>query len=378
MLRIGIVVGEPSGDELGAGLVEALKQQHPNIEIEGIAGPRVMAAGGRAIFPMSRLTVMGISEVLLEYPELASIRNRLKHYFLDNTPDVFIGIDAPDFNLKLEEELRLAGIKTVHYVSPSVWAWRRNRVKQVARSADLLLTLFPFESSFYSDVELDIECVGHPLADSIPVTTDHDVARRELGIPMDRKVVAVMPGSRTNELSRLAKPFIETAATCYERDNNLIFISSLLDDEIRHLFEKQISEIAPHVPFKVFCNRSRDVLQASDAALLASGTITLETMLLNKPMVVAYKLSPFTYHVLRLLISTRWASLPNILAQDTLVPEFFQSDVTASKLAPALHHCLYDVEYRNSLIERFSAMHSAMQLGSSSRAAKSILRLCGY
>lgn len=378
MLRIGIVVGEPSGDELGAGLVEALKQQHPNVEVEGIVGPRVMAAGGRAIFPMSKLTVMGISEVLLEYPELASIRNRLKHHFLDKTPDVFIGIDAPDFNLKLEEELRLAGIRTVHYVSPSVWAWRHNRVKQVSRSADLLLTLFPFEASFYSNVELDIECVGHPLADSIPVTMDSAITRKELGVPMDKKVVAVMPGSRKNELSRLSTPFIETAATCYERDKDLIFISSLLDDESRQFLEKQIKEIAPQVPFKVFCNRSRDVLQASDAALLASGTITLETMLLKKPMVVAYKMSPFTYYALRLLISTRWASLPNILAQDTLVPEFFQSDVTASKLAPALHYCLYDMEYRNYLIDRFSAMHSAMRLGSSSRAAKSILRLCGY
>lgn len=376
MLRIGIVVGEPSGDALGAGLIRSLRQYHPDLVVEGVLGPQLIQAGGKAIFPMSKLSVMGLFEVLLEYPDLASIRNRLKHYFYRNPPDVFIGIDSPDFNLQLEEDLRASGIKTVHYVSPSVWAWRPKRVSKVARAADLLLTLFPFESDFYRNESLKLECVGHSMADAIPLQPDTQAARQSLGLPTSKRIIALMPGSRRAELARLSKPFLETAMACYQGNPGLHFVSNVIDAEARTSLEQAVSRYAPGLPLTLFEDQPRETLASCDVALLASGTVTLETMLLKKPMVIAYRMAAPTYYLLRLMVSSRWAGLPNILAQETLVPEYFQGQVRADVLAPALMHWLNNLDDARALINRFTELHREMKLDANEKAAAAVQKLC--
>lgn len=376
MLRIGIVVGEPSGDALAADLISAIREIYPDVRFEGILGPRLVQMGGFAHFPMSCLSVMGITEVILEYPELASIRNRLKHHFLNDPPDVFIGVDAPDFNLTLEEQLRNAGIKTIHYVSPSVWAWRRGRIKKVARSVDKLLTLFPFETEFYKDVNLDVECVGHPLADSIPLEIDTSSAKKSLNITPECPVIALMPGSREKELARLVKPFLETALLCHEQNKNIVFISNLVNEDMQTSMQLQVDKYVPELPIQIYTGRSRQVLQACDVALLASGTITLEAMLLKKPMVIGYALSPLSFFIIRSLVSSRWAGLPNIIAQDSIVPEYYQGKVSPKYLAPALMHWLTDESAREKLVRKFSSLHRNMRLGASHKAASAVIELC--
>lgn len=376
MLRVGLVVGEPSGDALGAGLIGSLQTLHPDVRVEGILGPQLTALGGNQIFSMDRLSVMGIFEVLSHYVDLASIRNRLKHHFLRNPPDVFIGIDAPDFNLQLEADLRRAGIPTMHYVSPSVWAWRPGRVKTVASAADKLLTLFPFEKNYYRATGLEVECVGHPLADEIPLGPYQNDMRLELGLPADQQILAIMPGSRAAEFSRHAEVFLQTAYQCWENHSELYFVSSLVNDEMRVEFDRLVASQAPGLPIKTYSGLSREVLAACDVALLASGTITLEAMCLKKPMVVAYRISPLSYQIARRLVVSRWISLPNILAQEPLVPEFIQSDVRPATLVPALEHWLTDRNARSELQRRFESMHADMRLDTNQTAAKAVLSLC--
>lgn len=377
MLRVGLVVGEPSGDELGAGLINALRELHGHVQVEGILGPRLAELGGKSIFPMDALSVMGLVEVASHYLELVSVRNRLKHHFINNPPDVFIGIDAPDFNLRLEYELRQSGIKTVHYVSPSVWAWRPGRVRTVAESADLLLTLFPFESDFYHDQDIKTNCVGHPLADAIPLQPSTETRRSELGLPLDKTVVALMPGSRRAEMDRHVVPFILTASECYSRNKNLHFVTSLVNEDMLDQFRNAVTRYAPNLPVSSFIGKSREVLESCDLALLASGTITLETMLLKKPMVIGYKLSTISYYLLRLLISSKWVGLPNILAQEKLVPEYFQDDVNPEILAPALEYWLTDEAAVNNLRSRFHDMHAEMKRDTNKKAANAVLAICG-
>lgn len=375
MLRIGMVVGEPSGDALGAGLVRALREKCPGLVVEGILGPRLVNEGGNAIFPMSKLSVMGLVEVLIEYPDLASIRNRLKHYFYKNPPDIFIGIDAPDFNLQLEEDLHKSGIRTVHYVSPSVWAWRRGRVSDVARAVDLLLTLFPFESDFYKGESIQVECVGHPLADALPLKPDKDEARQLLELPVKKTVVALMPGSRRAEISRHVMPFLETALVCYRQLPDVHFICNMIDDEAKISMLDIVERHTPELPIDIFVGQSQQVLQSCDVALLASGTVTLEAMLLKKPMVIAYRMAPLTYFLLRAMVISRWVGLPNILAQETLVPEFFQNQVCAEKLAPAIMHWLGDADASSRLVNRFTEIHREMKLDADHKAAAAVMRL---
>ncbi len=375
MLRIGIVVGEPSGDQLGADFVRLLRANGCDLRVEGILGSQLVAAGGNAIFPMEQLAVMGLVEVLGRYFELTSIRNRMKQYFLRHPPDVFIGIDAPEFNLGLETGLRHAGIRTMHYVSPSVWAWRSGRVKKVARAADKLLTLFPFEAQFYSGLDLDVEYVGHPLADQIPLRVDKYQAREKLELPANKTIIALMPGSRASELKHHVQPFIETASLCDSQYPDLHFVTNMLRDEAKHYFLEELNRIAPTLPVSVYQGRSREVLQACDAALLASGTITLEAMLLKKPMVVAYKVVPLTYYILRKLIKSQWISLPNIISNTTLVPEFFQRDVRAEVLTPSLMHWIDDQSARVSLMAEFERLHKNMQLGANDRVAAAVLKM---
>jgi len=370
MPRIGIVAGEPSGDQLGAELVQALRGKFPGLEVEGIGGPRLQAAGCRSLFPMERLSVMGLVEVLGRYVELRRIRAELAEHFLRNPPDVFIGVDAPDFNLGLERRLRAAGIRTVHYVSPSVWAWRRWRLRGIARSVDLMLALFPFEERFYRNAGIPVACVGHPLADRIPPAPDRAAARARLGLDPAVRVVALLPGSRRSELERLAAPFLSAAMEIHGQRPQTVFVCSPLDESAA-AFCRGIRGCEA-LPVAFFPGRSHDVLEACDVALVASGTVTLEAMLFKRPMVVAYRMNPLTFAILRALVKVKFAALPNLLAGEALVPEYLQDDCTPGHLAEAVLRCLDDEAATARLQSRFSELHAELRRGASARSAEAV------
>jgi len=377
-LRFGIVAGEASGDLLGAGLITAIKQQYPDAVFEGIAGPQMIAAGANSLFPMDRLSVMGIVEVLGRYRELLGIRRQLATHFKQNPPDVFIGIDAPDFTLGLEKQLRITGIKTVHYVSPSVWAWRQGRVKKIAVSTDLMLTLFPFEAHFYQRYQVPVRFVGHPLADTIPLEVDKQSARQQLNLSLDHEILALLPGSRSNELHYLAQPFIETACWLQSRRPNLEFVVPLANNERRTQFEQAMAEIKTQgreLPrLTLVDGRSREVMAAADVVLLASGTAALEAMLLKRPMVVAYKLAPLTYWLAKRLVKVDNVSLPNLLANETLVPELIQHEATAENLGQKVLAYFENPSMMDDLNQRFTDIHQILRQNASKQAADAILQ----
>lgn len=377
-LRIGIVAGEPSGDYLGAGLIEGLRRLTPDIEVTGIGGARMTAAGCRNLFPMEKLSVMGLVEVIRHYRELSGLRDDLTRSFLDNRPDVFIGIDAPDFNLELECRLRANGIRTVHYVSPQVWAWREYRLRKIARAVDLMLVLFPFEQDYYRRRGIPVRHVGHPLAAQIPMRPCIEAARVRLGLAPSDTLIALLPGSRKLELQRMGPPFLQTAALLYKQNPDLRFATSLLDDSaMRQLQEIQTALALEDLPLALFKGQAHDVLEAANLALLTSGTVTLECLLYKKPMVVAYRLHWLSYHVIRALVNTRFVALPNILAGEGLVPEYLQSDCRPEKLAEALKHWLTDADAVKKLRERFFAMHSRLLPEEDDSAAMAVLQLLG-
>jgi len=378
-LRFGIVAGEASGDLLGAGLITAIKQQHPDAIFEGIAGPQMIAAGASSFFPMDRLSVMGIVEVLGRYRELLGIRRQLATHFKQNPPDAFIGIDAPDFTLGLEKQLRIAGIKTVHYVSPSVWAWRQRRVKKIAASTDLMLTLFPFEASFYEKYQVPVRFVGHPLADTIPLVVDKQAARQQLGLSADADVLALLPGSRSNELHYLVQPFIETACWLHARRPTLEFVVPLSNNERRVQFEQAMAQVKAQgsdLPkLTLVDGQSREVMAAADVVLLASGTAALEAMLLKRPMVVAYKLAPLTYWLAKRLVKVENVSLPNLLANESLVPELIQHEATPENLGQTLLDYFDNPATMEKLNHRFDDIHQTLRQDASKQAADAILNL---
>ena len=378
-LRFGIVAGEASGDLLGAGLITAIRQRYPEAIFEGIAGPQMMAAGAKSLFPMDRLSVMGIVEVLGRYRELLGIRRQLAVHFKQNPPDAFIGIDAPDFTLGLEKQLRVTGIKTVHYVSPSVWAWRQGRVKKIAASTDLMLTLFPFEASFYQKYHVPVHFVGHPLADTIPLVVDKQAARQKLNLPADAEVLALLPGSRSNELHYLAQTFIETACWLHRQRPTLEFVVPLVNDERRVQFEQALNQVKSRVAtiprMTLVDGQSREVMAAADVVLLASGTAALEAMLLKRPMVVAYKLATLTYWLAKWLVKVDSVSLPNLLANEKLVPELIQHQATAEHLGRAVLDYFEDTSLPEKLNQRFAQIHQTLRQGASEQAADAIIRL---
>ncbi|MBN0987031.1 lipid-A-disaccharide synthase [Amphritea pacifica] len=374
-LRIGIVAGEASGDILGAGLLAELHQRFPEIEIEGIGGELMQAEGCRSLYPMEKLSVMGLVEVLGRLRELLRIRRSLVAHFSQQRPDIFIGIDAPDFTLNLEGKLRLAGIPTVHYVSPSVWAWRSKRVFKILKTTDLMLTLFPFEAKFYQQHAMPVEFVGHPLANMIPLEPDQATARADLGLPFEQQIVALMPGSRGGELKYLAEPFLDTARWLLKRNSDLVFVMPAANqqryDHLRALLDRSYSDL----PIKLVLKRSREVLTAADAVLIASGTATLEALLLKKPMVVAYRMAPLTYMIISRLLSSQYISLPNLLADAPLVPEILQKDVRPEILGPAIEQALFDSEEQSALKQRFYEIHLQLRQDASKKAADAIVRL---
>ena len=377
MLRIGIVAGEASGDLLGGGLIHAIRERHPDAVIEGIAGPRMQEEGARSLYPLERLSVMGLFEVLGRYRELSRMRRDLIRHFSDNPPDVFIGIDAPDFNHVIETRLKARGIRTVHYVSPSVWAWRQYRLRKLKRAVDLMLTLFPFEARFYQEHDIPVRFVGHPLADMIPLQPDVHEARQAFGLDHGDEVLAILPGSRVSEVSRLADDFVQAAQRCVERRPGLKLLVPLVNDRTMAVFEAAVRRHAPDLPVTIVEGRSREVMTAADAVLLASGTAALEAMLLKKPMVVAYRLSPLTYQLARYLVKVDVYSLPNLLAGEKLVPEIIQHDVTPERLSSTVLDFFETPQHMVALQQRFTEIHQTLQQNASVSAAQAILELIG-
>jgi len=382
-MRIGIIAGEASGDILAAGLMEALLEQYPDTQFEGVAGPLMIEAGCKELYPAEKLSVMGLVEILAHYKELSAMRKQLIRYFLNDPPDVFIGIDAPDFNLHIEYCLKQAGIKTIHYVSPSVWAWRQYRLGKIARSVDLMLTLFPFEARFYENHNIHVNYVGHTLADQIDLTIDLGESRKKLGLDVKEKqsIIAVLPGSRMSEVTRLAHPFIETLIECLYHQPDLVFTIPFVNQKTRQFFEQvleQVLEKSTHTitdlrsHFILFDGQSRSVMAASDVVLLASGTAALEALLLKKPMVVAYKLSPITYWIAKRLLKVPYYSLPNLLAGEALVEEITQNDICADILAPKLLQLLSDKEGAGRL-DVFNDIHLLLRKDANKSAAQAVI-----
>ena len=370
-LRVALVAGEASGDILGAGLMQALREQHPDIEFIGVGGPLMEAQGLSSFFPMERLAVMGLVEVLGRLRELLRRRRELAAWLLEQQPDVFIGIDAPDFNLGLELRLRQQGIKTVHYVSPSVWAWRQKRVLKIREACDLVLCLLPFEAQFYQQHQVPVCFVGHPLADSIALDHDQQAAREQLDLPAQGQLVALLPGSRGGEVRRLGELFVHTAQLLHQRNPHLSFVLPAANAARREQLEQILTQF-PQLPIRLLDGQSQAALQACDAVLIASGTATLEAMLFKRPMVVAYRLAGLTYRILKLMVKSRYFALPNLLAGEGLVPEFIQHAATADNLADAIEQQLADGSRQTA---RFLELHQLMRRDASAQAAKAVLQL---
>jgi len=371
-LTVALVAGESSGDILGAGLMQALKVRHPDVEFVGVGGARMEAEGLKSYFPLERLAVMGLVEVLGRLPELLSRRKRLLRTLLDVRPDVFIGIDAPDFNLDLELKLRRAGIKTVHYVSPSVWAWRQKRVLKIRDGCDLMLTLFPFEAKFYDAHQVAVRFVGHPLADAIPLCADRDAARALLNLPTDAPIVALMPGSRGGEVARLGSLFLDAAERLRGLRPGIRFVMPCASPERRTQLEQMLA--GRDLPLTLIDGRSHEALAACDAVLIASGTATLEALLYKRPMVVAYRVAPLTFSILKRMVKSAYVSLPNLLAQRLLVPELLQEAATPEAMAQLLSPLLEQGEVQT---EGFDEIHRTLRRDASSQAADAVLELVG-
>jgi lipid-A-disaccharide synthase len=375
ILRIGILAGESSGDILGAGLMSAIKRQHPAVRFEGIGGELMTEQGLDSMVPMERLSVMGLIEPLKRLGELLRIRKRVLQHFLSNPPALFIGIDSPDFNLGLEQQLKAAGIKTVHYVSPSVWAWRQKRVKKIKKAVDLILTLFPFEAKFYQAHGIAVLFVGHPLADIIPMHSDSAEARRLLGLPTDKTLLAMLPGSRSSEVSRLAPEFLACAARCQKKWPNMQFAIPCANAERYQELDALLKTNFPSLPVKLFQGHSRQVVAAADCLLIASGTATLEALLLKKPMIVCYKMASLSFAVISRMLKVPYFSLPNLLAGKKLVAEKVQEDVDGDSLYRDLKKLLENREAQESLNQEFKQIHQQLQQSANEKAAQAVLEL---
>ncbi len=374
-MEIALLAGEPSGDVLGAGLIDALRERFPAARFVGIGGPRMQAAGLVSLVSQHQLAVMGLIEVLHHLPELLAIRRRLYQRWRDQPPALFVGIDSPDFNLGLERRLRATGIPTVHYVSPSVWAWRRSRLRTVAASVDLMLTLLPFEARFYREHGVPVCYVGHPLADSIPMVAGagaQTAARRTLGLAPGERWVALLPGSRLGEVERLAALFLSTARWLQAQQPGLRFVLPAATEPVGERLRELLTDY-PGLPVTLVAGQAQTVLTAADAALVASGTATLETLLVGRPMVVAYRLAPATAWLARRLVRVPYFALPNLLAERPLVPEFFQQAAIPETLGPALLAALGPAGQQQ--VVAFAAIHQRLRCDANHTAASAIAEL---
>jgi lipid-A-disaccharide synthase len=371
---IAIVAGEASGDLLGSQLILALREHLPALNVVGIGGPRMEAAGMDVWFPLEKLAVRGYFEVLKHYFEIVGIRRKLRRRLFKNRPDVFIGIDAPDFNLDLERGLKARGIPTVHYVSPAIWMWRRERLGKIKRAVSRMLTLFPFEADIYRDAGVDVAFVGHPLADMLDHIPRDDAARDQLRLPPASPVVALLPGSRQGELKYMADLFIRTAKLIHARLPHAVFLVPLTTRETRVMFETALyHNDAEELPLTIMFGHAQEAMAAADVVLVASGTATLEAALLCKPMVITYKMPPATYWLLQGKGYLPYYGLPNILAREFVVPEFIQDDATPQNLSQALLNLLADVATRDRIAARFATMSASLHRGAARQAALAVL-----
>lgn len=376
---IAIVAGEVSGDILGAGLIRSLKNHYPNARFVGIAGEKMLAEGCETLFDMESLSVMGLTEVLKHLPRLLKIRRQLIRQMLSLRPDIFIGIDAPDFNLDIELKLKQNGIKTIHYVSPSVWAWRQNRIHKIAQATNLVLAFLPFEKAFYDRFNVPCRFVGHTMADQIALKPNRTEACRLLNVSENQRYIAILVGSRHSEVAFLAEPFLKTAQLLKQQYPEIEFLVPLINEKRRQQFEQIKQQVAPDLDIILLNGQARQAMIVADATLLASGTAALEAMLCKSPMVVGYRMKETTYFLAKRLVKTDYISLPNLLANEMLVPEMIQQDCTPENLLEKLSVYLEQTENatqnRHSLIQRFTELHQYIQCDADKQAAQAVIDL---
>lgn len=372
---ITLVAGEASGDQLGAALIRAIKLDRPDISFGGIGGPLMKEAGMECWWDIGQLSVMGLVEVISHLPRLVRLRRQLIARVLEVQPDAFIGIDAPDFNLGVEKRLKATGLPVIHYVSPTIWAWRSGRVRTIAKSTDRVMCLFPFEPGCYQQHDVSASYTGHPMADEIALENSAEDARMSLGIENSGTCIALLPGSRLSEVEKLAVPMLDAAAILRQRDANVRFLLPAATESIRHYLELELQRY-PQLDCRVFSALGKEVMTASDVVICASGTATLETMLVNRPMVVCYRVASMTYRLARWfrLLKTRYISLPNILSAEELVPELLQDEVTGQRIADEVMRWLDQPQLRDGLRYRFDQMHRQLKIDAAATAASVVLR----
>jgi len=376
-LKVGLVAGETSGDTLGAALIAAIRARVPDAQFFGMAGPKMVALGCEAWASSDDLGVMGLVEVLTHLPRLLGLRRRLVRRFLEARPDVVVGIDVPDFNLGLEKKLKRAGLRTVQYVSPQVWAWRQSRVHGIRKSVDLVLCLLPFEKRFYDEQGVAAEFVGHPLADAIPLEVDRSRARAELDLPADAQIVALLPGSRRGEVWRLAGDFARTAQWLAAQRPDLLFVAPMANPLVADVFAAALERVAPRVKVRLFDGHAQTVLIAADVVLVASGTASLEAALCKRPMVVVYRLGAMTVWVLKRLnlVKSKFFAQPNLLADRRVVGEYFQAEIVPESIGAELLMWLDEAPRREALEQEFLRVHVSLKRDASARAAQAVFAL---
>ncbi len=370
---IGMVAGEPSGDLLASLVIEGLKIRQPDVSVAGIGGPRMVAQGFDAWYPMSKLSVFGYVEALRHYREIIGIRNAARDRWLATPPSVFVGVDAPDFNFGLETQLRERGVPTVHFVSPSIWAWRGERIHKIKRAVSRMLVLLPFEEKIYLDAGVPVSYVGHPIASTIPMEPDRDGARARLGLSANDRVLALMPGSRRGEIRHLAARFLEAARLLRKRDPALKVLVPMVNAERQAQFDAVQASLPEAVPVQCVAGGTHDVLAACDAVLVASGTATLEAALFKRPMVISYAVSGLSWWLLKNKGYLPWYGLPNVLARDFVVPELIQHAATPEALAEHTWRALTDEALAESLRQRFAILHDDLRRDTAALAAEAIL-----
>jgi lipid-A-disaccharide synthase len=375
-LSIAMVAGEVSGDLLAARLLSGLRPQLPEAHMHGIGGPNMQRYGFISNWPMEKLSVRGLFEVLAHYREIKGIQNALRDQLLAEHPSVFVGVDAPDFNFGLERQLKEAGIPTVHFIGPSIWAWRGGRIKKIARSVSHMLVIFPFEEEIYRHANIPATYVGHPLAEVIPLQPDVAAARNALGLPMDKSVVAILPGSRISELKYNTAAFVGAGRLLLQRDPGMHLIAPMAGEKQRAYFRQLVEEAGlGDVPIQIIDEQSHTAMAAADAVLVASGTATLEVALFKKPMVIGYKVMRASFEILRHMAYQPWIGLPNILAREFLVPELVQNAATPEALAEAMWKQLNDTSHRDRLLQRFTEMHHSLLRNTAQESAQAVLRV---
>ncbi|MCE0556295.1 MULTISPECIES: lipid-A-disaccharide synthase [unclassified Motilimonas] len=372
-LRVGIIAGEVSGDILAAGLIKSLRLRYPDLIVEGIAGPEMVEQGCNALFSMEELSVMGFVEVLGKLKRILHVRKAITEHFIANPPDIFIGVDAPDFNLTVELKLKQQGIKTIHYVSPSVWAWKQWRIHKIAKATNLVLAFLPFEKAFYDKFNVPCKFVGHTLAERLPLIPEQQKNKAELGLDLSQPYLAMLPGSRHAEIELLSPFFLQAAVALKQRHPALQFVVPMVNAKRRAQFEQFHQQLAPDLPITIVDGKASSVLQAADYVLLASGTASLEAMLAKCPMVVAYRVNWITYRIAKALVKSKYASLPNLLHDGPLVAELLQYDCTVENIVSELDKLIG--KDNSALIERFTELHQQIRCNADEKAADAVIEV---